>query len=85
MTRQMQWLYGWLLVLPAASLLALFTHYPAIATAWQTTRIVISRVAYFWLAFGLTANVMTPANSTPSVATMARPSITGRMVSIILI
>ena len=26
MTRQMQWLYGWLLLLPAASLLALFTH-----------------------------------------------------------
>jgi sn-glycerol 3-phosphate transport system permease protein len=36
MTRQMQWLYGWLLVLPAASLLALFTHYPAIATAWHS-------------------------------------------------
>lgn len=32
----MQWLYGWLLVLPAAALLALFTHYPAIATAWRS-------------------------------------------------
>ena len=36
MTRSMQWLYGWLLVLPAAALLALFTHYPAIATAWRS-------------------------------------------------
>jgi sn-glycerol 3-phosphate transport system permease protein len=33
MTRR-QWVYGWLLLLPAAVLLALFTHYPAIATAW---------------------------------------------------
>jgi sn-glycerol 3-phosphate transport system permease protein len=36
MTRTTQWVYGWLLVLPAASLLALFTHYPAIATAWHS-------------------------------------------------
>ncbi len=28
MTRTTQWLYGWLLLLPAAALLALFTHYP---------------------------------------------------------
>jgi sn-glycerol 3-phosphate transport system permease protein len=36
MTRTAQWLYGWLLLLPAASLLALFTHYPATATAWHS-------------------------------------------------
>jgi sn-glycerol 3-phosphate transport system permease protein len=35
-TRATQWLYGWLLLLPAAALLALFTHYPAIATAWHS-------------------------------------------------
>ena len=34
MTRTTQWLYGWLLVLPAAALLALFTHYPIVATLW---------------------------------------------------
>ena len=33
MTRMTHWVYGWLLLLPALSLLALFTHYPAIATA----------------------------------------------------
>ena len=36
MTRAAQWLYGWLLLLPAAALLALFTHYPAVATAWHS-------------------------------------------------
>lgn len=36
MTRTAQWLYGWLLLLPAAALLALFTHYPAVATLWQS-------------------------------------------------
>jgi sn-glycerol 3-phosphate transport system permease protein len=36
MTRWAQWLYGWLLLLPAAALLALFTHYPAVATAWHS-------------------------------------------------
>src|SRR5215472_4131495 len=36
MTRKAQWLYGWLLLLPAAALLALFTHYPAAATAWHS-------------------------------------------------
>ncbi|HTS23931.1 MAG TPA: sugar ABC transporter permease [Casimicrobiaceae bacterium] len=36
MTRTTQWLYGWLLLLPAAALLALFTHYPAAATLWQS-------------------------------------------------
>jgi sn-glycerol 3-phosphate transport system permease protein len=35
-TRTAQWLYGWLLLLPAAALLALFTHYPAVATLWQS-------------------------------------------------
>jgi sn-glycerol 3-phosphate transport system permease protein len=35
-TRSAQWLYGWLLLLPAAALLALFTHYPAVATLWQS-------------------------------------------------
>src|SRR4030081_1040114 len=38
MTRSAQWLYGWLLLLPAAVLLALFTHYPAIATLWHSFR-----------------------------------------------
>jgi sn-glycerol 3-phosphate transport system permease protein len=36
MTRTSQWLYGWLLLLPAAALLVLFTHYPAVATLWQS-------------------------------------------------
>jgi len=36
MTRTAQWVYGWLLLLPAAALLALFTHYPAVATAWDS-------------------------------------------------
>src|SRR5690349_5494674 len=36
MTRTAQWVYAWLLVLPAAVLLALFTHYPATATAWYS-------------------------------------------------
>jgi sn-glycerol 3-phosphate transport system permease protein len=36
MTRTVQWVYGWLLLLPAMALLALFTHYPAIATAWHS-------------------------------------------------
>ncbi len=34
MTRTTQWLYGWLMLLPAAALLALFTHYPVVATLW---------------------------------------------------
>ncbi len=38
MTRTTQWLYGWLLVLPAAVLLALFTHYPVVATLWGSFR-----------------------------------------------
>src|SRR4029077_2372772 len=36
MPRTSQWLYGWLLLLPAATLLALFTHYPAGGTLWQS-------------------------------------------------
>src|SRR5258706_706624 len=36
MTRTSQWLYGWLLLLPAAALLVVFTHYPAVATLWQS-------------------------------------------------
>src|SRR6266699_1867445 len=36
MTRTSQWVHGWLLLLPAAALLALFTHYPAVATLWQS-------------------------------------------------
>jgi sn-glycerol 3-phosphate transport system permease protein len=35
MTRTSQWVYGWLLLLPAAALLGLFTHYPVVATAWH--------------------------------------------------
>ena len=36
MTRSTQWVYAWLLLLPAAVLLALFTHYPTVATAWHS-------------------------------------------------
>jgi sn-glycerol 3-phosphate transport system permease protein len=36
MTRNTQWIYAWLLLLPAMSLLVLFTHYPAVATLWQS-------------------------------------------------
>ena len=36
MTRARQWLYAWLLLLPAMSLLALFTHYPAVANLWHS-------------------------------------------------
>jgi sn-glycerol 3-phosphate transport system permease protein len=36
MTRGWQWLYAWLLLLPAAALLALFTHYPVLATLWHS-------------------------------------------------
>jgi len=35
-TRTTQWLYGWLLLLPAAALLALFTHYPTVGTLWHS-------------------------------------------------
>jgi sn-glycerol 3-phosphate transport system permease protein len=35
-TRSAQWLYAWLLLLPAMALLALFTHYPAVATLWHS-------------------------------------------------
>src|SRR5205809_1704096 len=31
-----QWLYGWLLLLPAMALLVLFTHYPAVANLWHS-------------------------------------------------
>jgi len=36
MTRTAQWAYAWLMLLPAMALLALFTHYPAVATAWHS-------------------------------------------------
>jgi len=36
MTRSSQWLYGCLLLLPAAALLALFTHYPTVGTLWYS-------------------------------------------------
>jgi sn-glycerol 3-phosphate transport system permease protein len=36
MTRTREWLYGWLLLLPAMALLALFTHYPAIANLFHS-------------------------------------------------
>ena len=35
-TRTREWLYAWLLLLPAATLLALFTHYPAVANLWHS-------------------------------------------------
>lgn len=36
MSRWQANVHGWLLVLPAAALLALFTHYPALATLWAS-------------------------------------------------
>jgi sn-glycerol 3-phosphate transport system permease protein len=36
MTRARQWLYAWLMLLPAMSLLVLFTHYPAVANLWHS-------------------------------------------------
>src|SRR5438876_5423816 len=36
MTRTREWRYAWLLLLPAATLLALFTHYPAVANLWHS-------------------------------------------------
>ena len=36
MTRASAQVHGWLLLLPAAALLALFTHYPALATLWHS-------------------------------------------------
>ena len=30
------WIHGWLLLLPAFTLLALFTHWPAVATIWDS-------------------------------------------------
>ena len=36
MTRTREWLYGWLLLLPAMALLALFTHYPAVANLFHS-------------------------------------------------
>jgi sn-glycerol 3-phosphate transport system permease protein len=35
-TRTATWLFGWLLLLPAVALLALFTHFPAVATLWHS-------------------------------------------------
>ena len=34
--RTREWLYAWMLLLPAAALLALFTHYPAVANLWHS-------------------------------------------------
>jgi sn-glycerol 3-phosphate transport system permease protein len=36
MTRSTQWIHAWLLLLPAAALLALFTHYPTLANFWHS-------------------------------------------------
>ncbi|MEK6244451.1 MAG: sugar ABC transporter permease [Pseudomonadota bacterium] len=36
MNRASAQVHGWLLLLPAAALLALFTHYPALATLWHS-------------------------------------------------
>jgi sn-glycerol 3-phosphate transport system permease protein len=36
MTRTRQWLYAWLMLLPAMTLLVLFTHYPAVANLWHS-------------------------------------------------
>jgi sn-glycerol 3-phosphate transport system permease protein len=36
MNRSTQWIHAWLLLLPAMVLLALFTHYPAVANLWHS-------------------------------------------------
>ncbi|MEO6929494.1 MAG: sugar ABC transporter permease [Casimicrobiaceae bacterium] len=36
MTHSRQWLYAWLMLLPAMTLLVMFTHYPAIANLWHS-------------------------------------------------
>jgi len=36
MTRTREWLYGWLLLMPAFTLLLLFTHFPAVANLWHS-------------------------------------------------
>ena len=36
MRRTTQWVYGWLLLLPALALLVLFTHYPDVANLWHS-------------------------------------------------
>ena len=36
MTSSKQWLHAWLLLLPAMTLLVLFTHYPAVANLWHS-------------------------------------------------
>jgi sn-glycerol 3-phosphate transport system permease protein len=36
MTRSREWLHAWLLLLPAAALLGLFTHYPVVANLWHS-------------------------------------------------
>lgn len=36
MTRTREWLYAWFLLLPSSALLALFTHYPAIANLYHS-------------------------------------------------
>jgi len=36
MTHSKHWLHAWLLLLPAMTLLVLFTHYPAVANLWHS-------------------------------------------------
>ncbi|MBM3523248.1 MAG: sugar ABC transporter permease, partial [Alphaproteobacteria bacterium] len=36
MTRASATIHGWLLLLPAAVLLGAFTHWPTVATIWQS-------------------------------------------------
>ena len=36
MTNRREWVYGWLMVLPAFALLALFTHWPIVGTVWDS-------------------------------------------------
>jgi sn-glycerol 3-phosphate transport system permease protein len=36
MSSTRHWIHAWLLLLPAVALLALFTHYPAVATIWHS-------------------------------------------------
>jgi len=61
MSHGRQWVHAWLLLLPAAALLALFTHYPAVATAWGRVEVPAGLppppVVGFQRYTGLTENV----------------------------
>src|SRR6267143_960244 len=64
MTRTKEWLYAWLLLTPAMALLALFTHYPAVANLWLSSKstalpammvVTVWKEAGFFMIFYLAA------------------------------